>query len=87
MICVIGSRSNGSWRASAAVRLKTISPCPTLRSDRDKWGMGVRQALFPVPTFGTPRGVVSFPTLFSTASGVTGLVAGPSKASRPMDFE
>ena len=31
---------------------KNISPCPTFRSNRDKWGMGVRQALFPMPTLG-----------------------------------
>jgi len=30
------------------------SPCPTFRSDRDKWGMGVRQALFPAPALGAP---------------------------------
>ena len=35
--------------------IKTISPGLTLRPDRDKWGMGVRHALFPVPAFGTPR--------------------------------
>ena len=41
--------------------------------------MGVRQALFPVPTLGAHLAVaVCFPTLFSTASGVLGLVAGPS---------
>jgi hypothetical protein len=28
-----------------------------------------------------------FPTLFSTASGVCGLVAGPSSALRSLDFE
>ena len=58
---------------------KTISPCPTLRSDRDKWGMGVRHALFPEPALGAPfSGAAGFPTPFSTASGVIGLVAGPS---------
>jgi hypothetical protein len=31
---------------------KTISPCPTFRSNRDKWGMGVCQALFPMLTLG-----------------------------------
>jgi hypothetical protein len=31
---------------------KTISPCPTFQSDRDKWGMGVRHSLFPILTFG-----------------------------------
>ena len=33
------------------------------------------------------RKAVSFPTLFSTASGVAGLVAGPSRALPPLDFE
>src|ERR1700733_9864481 len=42
--------------------LKTISPCPTFRSDRDKWGMGVRQSLFPAPALGAhPRGGCRFP--------------------------
>jgi len=37
--------------------VETISPCPTSRSDRDKWGMGVRHALFPKPALGAhPRG-------------------------------
>jgi hypothetical protein len=68
--------------------LKTISPCPAFRSSRDKWGLGVRQALFPMPTLGAPlSGAVSFPTPFSTASGVFGLVAGPSSALRTLDFE
>jgi hypothetical protein len=41
--------------------------------------MGVRQALFPVPTLGAHLAVAAgFPTPFSTASGVFGLVAGPS---------
>ena len=31
---------------------KNISPRPTFRSNGDKWGMGVRQALFPMPTLG-----------------------------------
>jgi hypothetical protein len=47
-----------------------------------------RQALFPMPTLGAPlSGAVSFPTPFSTASGVFGLVAGPSSALRTLDFE
>ncbi len=67
---------------------KNISPRPTFRSNGDKWGMGVRQALFPMPTLGAPLSeAVSFPTPFSTASGVFGLVAGPSSALRPLDFE
>jgi hypothetical protein len=32
-------------------------------------------------------GAASFPTPFSTASGVSGLVAGPSSALRPLNFE
>ena len=39
-------------RRTRTISQKTISPCPTFRSDRDKWGMGVRQALFPMPTLG-----------------------------------
>jgi len=40
--------------------------------------MGVRRALFPVLALGASLcGAASFPTLFSTASGVFGLVAGP----------
>jgi hypothetical protein len=35
---------------------------------------------------GAPQGgAAGFPTLFSTASGVSGLVAGPSSALRPLD--
>jgi hypothetical protein len=48
--------------------------------------MGVRHALFPVPTFGAKL-AAGFPTLFSTASGVFGLVAGPSSALLRLDFE
>jgi hypothetical protein len=45
--------------------------------------MGVRHTLFPVPTLGARLTVAAgFPTLFSTASGVFGLVAGPFNASR-----
>jgi len=45
--------------------------------------MGVRQALFPVPTLGARLAAAAgFPTPFSTASGVFGLVAGPSNVLR-----
>jgi hypothetical protein len=47
--------------------------------------MGVRHALFPVPTLGAMQ-AAGFPTLFSTASGVVGLVAGPSSASRLLNY-
>jgi len=54
----------------------------------DKWGMGVRQSLFPEPALGAPfSGAAGFPTPFSTASGVFGLVAGPSGILRHADFE
>ena len=33
------------------------------------------------------RGAASFPTLFSTASGVFGLVAGPFSVLRALNFE
>ena len=50
--------------------------------------MGVRQSLFPMLTFGAPfSGAVSFPTPFSTASGVFGLVAGPFSAFRLLNFK
>jgi hypothetical protein len=43
--------------------------------------MGVRHALFPGPALGALlSGAAGFPTLFSTASGVFGLVAGPSRS-------
>src|SRR5690348_5104802 len=72
----------------SVIPLKTKSPRPTLRSDRDKSGdgsspcslsrAGIRRAFL---------GAASFPTLFSTASGVFGLVAGPSSVLRALNFE
>jgi hypothetical protein len=47
--------------------------------------VGVRQALFPMPTLGAAL-AAGFPTLFSTASGVVGLIAGPSIALRRVDY-
>ena len=47
--------------------------------------MGVRHALFPVLAFGAEL-AASFPTLFSTASGVFGLVAGPSSTLRSLNY-
>jgi hypothetical protein len=49
--------------------------------------MGVRRALFPMLALGAPEEAANFPTLFSTASGVLGLVAGPSSALRRLNFE
>ena len=64
------------------MRQSSLKKVPTRPCGRvgTKWGMGVRHALFPVLALGAPQGgAASFPTLFSTASGVAGLVAGPSK--------
>src|ERR1051326_6417649 len=50
-----------------------------------KWGVGGRHALF--PGLAIRRALAaSFPTLFSTANGVSGLVAGPSGTLRPPDY-
>ena len=46
--------ARASFNSSLFLCPKTISPGPTLRSDRDKWGMGVRHALFPEPALGAP---------------------------------
>jgi hypothetical protein len=46
--------------------------------------VGVRHALFPGPALGAAK-AAGFPTLFSTASGVVGLIAGPSSALRPLE--
>jgi len=49
-------------------------------------GMGVRRALF--PKAGIRRTLAaSFPTPFSGAGGVAGLIAGPSSALRSLNFE
>jgi len=48
--------------------------------------MGVRHSLFPAPTLGARLAAAAgFPTPFSTASGVFGLVAGPSSALPRLD--
>jgi hypothetical protein len=73
-------------RESGRTLVKHKVPVPPYGRTGTKWGMGVRHTLFPVLALGTPQcGVVSFPTLFSTASGVTGLVAGPTSALRSLD--
>ena len=41
---------------------------------------------FPCWHLAPRREAASFPTLFSTASGVFGLVAGPSSAFRPLNY-
>jgi hypothetical protein len=47
--------------------------------------VGVRHALFPGPALGAFE-AVGFPTPFSTASGVVGLIAGPFSALRSLNF-
>jgi hypothetical protein len=54
------------------------SPCPTLRSSRDQMGDGSSPcSLSRAGIWRHISAAASFPTLFSTASGVFGLVAGP----------
>jgi len=67
---------------------KTISPCSTLRSSRDKLGDGSAPRSLSHAGIWRSRlsGAASFPTPFSTASGVSGLVAGPSCALRSQDY-
>ena len=75
------------WNVERLPGLKTKAPARLVKVRQGpKWGVGVRQALFPMLALGA-SGAASFPTLFSTASGVSGLVAGPSSASPPLDFE
>lgn len=48
-------------------------------------GVGVRHALFPDAGIRRPGMAAGSPTLFSTASGVVGLIAGPFSALRPLN--
>ena len=65
---------------------KQKAPARTCVQAGTNWGMGVRHALFPALALGAEL-AASFPTLFSTASGVCGLVAGPSRTLRSQKFE
>ncbi len=58
---------------------------PVFRPTGTKVGVGVRHTLFPIADIWRPK-AAGFPTLFSTASGVVGLAAGPSVASRLADY-
>jgi hypothetical protein len=50
--------------------------------------MGVRHSLFPAPALDARLSAAAgFPTPFSTASGVFGLVAGPFNAFRSLNFK
>jgi len=56
----IERNGKSSWLRLSA--LKTLSPRLTFRPGRDKWGMGVRQSLFPGPALGAhPCGGCRFP--------------------------
>ena len=58
--------------------LYASSPCPTLRSSRDQMGDGSSpNSLSRADIWRHISAAASFPTLFATASGVFGLVAGP----------
>lgn len=60
-------------------------PRRLFRATGAKAGVGARHALFPkLPTLGANLAAGS-PTLFSTASAVVGLAAGPSVSLRPTD--
>ena len=79
------NRTNGAEKIDGKIKTKTP---PGLATGRGNRGMGVRHSLFPAPTLGAHLAVAAgFPTLFSTASGVFGLVAGPSSVLQRLDFE
>ncbi len=76
-----GLRGSGLFPALSP---KTLVPARPRGQTGTKWGVGVRQALFPMPALGACS-AAGFPTLFSTASGVSGLIAGPSSALRSLN--
>ena len=66
---------------------KTLSPRPTFRSSRDKWGMGGRHALFPGPALDAlPFGGCRIPDAILHGKRSFGLVAGPSSAFSDAEF-
>src|SRR6185503_11266959 len=60
-------------------------PCPAEARQGPNGGWEFATLSFPTTTLGASWAAGS-PTLFSTASGVIGLVAGPSSALRSLDF-
>jgi hypothetical protein len=72
------SQASGAVFSIAAVPEGFHGPC------LGRVSLPEADALFPGPTLGASW-AAGFPTLFSTASGVVGLVAGPSGASRLPD--
>ena len=60
---------------------------PDRSPEGTKWGVGARHALFPVAiVWHQPKQVDCSPTLFSVTCGVVGLIAGPFKVLRHMNF-
>lgn len=60
---------------------------PDRSPEGTKWGVGARHALFPVAiVWHQPKQVDRSPTLFSVTCGVVGLIAGPFKVLRRMNF-
>ncbi|HTD85300.1 MAG TPA: hypothetical protein VK850_01875, partial [Candidatus Binatia bacterium] len=70
-------------------RLKPKSPCPNEtpgQGPNGRWEFA--KLSFPCRHWAPYLGMAAgFPTLFSTASGVFGLVAGPSSTLRLLNFE
>ncbi len=60
---------------------------PDRSPEGTKWGVGARHALFPVAIiWHQPKQVDCSPTLFSVTCEVVGLIAGPFKVLRHMNF-
>ena len=67
--------------------MKTKSPFQTEVRKGQNGGVGARHALFPVAIiWHQPKQVDCSPTLFSVTCGVAGLIAGPFKVLRHMNF-
>ena len=61
--------------------------CDATLATQRKLGMGVRQALFPVPALGATMGCRLPDAILHGQRSSFGLVAGPSNGSRSLDFE
>ena len=68
-------------------RHENKKPLPDRSPEGTKWGVGARPALFPdAIIWHQPKQVDCSPTLFSVTCGVVGLIAGPFKVLRRMNF-
>jgi hypothetical protein len=96
----VSSTNMGMWLPPNMLRMNAAPPgdahllaskgetkTPVRPCDRTgaEVGVGVRHALFPICQHYAPQWAAGSPTLFSTASGVIGLAAGPSSALRSLD--